>query len=158
MRIWIIQSVACMGLGALLGFVVATRGMAPASRAAGVRHPVWPVAAETRLSDPDFSRPSSCPDRPASSVLLAQSDAKTTAAEAEPTAAGKKPNIVVIMEDVEEELVRRSLDFIDRSVKAHEPFFLWHNATRCHVWTQFSAKWKDKSGYGLYADAMMELD
>ena len=351
MRTGSIQSVACIGLGALLGFVVATRDMAPASRADGVRHPVWPIAAETCVSDPDVSRPSCCPDRLASSVLLAQVDAKTTAAQGEPTASGRKPNIVVIMgddvgawnisayhrgmmggrtpnidriakegalftdyyaqqsctagraafilgqnpfrtgllkvgmpaakqglqdkdptiaellkpygyataqtgknhlgdrneflptvhgfdeffgvlyhlnameepyqadypkarefrarfgprnivdsratdiddpttdprwgkvgkqkivdagplpphpnmdpeakvsmEDVEEELVRRSLDFIDRSVNAQKPFFLWHNATRCHVWTHLSSKWKDKSGYGLYADAMMELD
>ena len=351
MRIGSIQSVACMGLGALLGFVVATTDMAPASRANGVRHPVRPVAAETCVSDPDVSQPSCCSGRPASSVLLAQADAKTTAAQADPTASGKKPNIVVIMaddvgiwnisayhrgmmggrtpnidriakegalftdyyaqqsctagraalilgqnpfrtgllkvgmpaakqglqdkdptiaellkpygyataqtgknhlgdrneflptvhgfdefygvlyhlnameepyqadypkarefrarfgprnivdskaagiddpttdprwgkvgkqtivdagplpphpnmdpqakvsmEDVEEELVRRSLDFIDRCVNAQKPFFLWHNATRCHVWTHLSSRWKDKSGYGLYADAMMELD
>src|SRR5262249_603767 len=99
MRIGIIQSVACLGLGALLGSVVGTRDMAPATRADGVRHPVRPVATETRVSDPDVSRLSSCLDRPASSVLLAQSDAKTAAAQAEPTASGKKPNIVVIMAD-----------------------------------------------------------
>lgn len=64
----------------------------------------------------------------------------------------------VDMEVVDEELVRRSLDFIDRSVKAGKPFFLWHNSTRTHVWTHLSPRWKDKSGYGLYADAMMELD
>jgi arylsulfatase A-like enzyme len=62
------------------------------------------------------------------------------------------------MEDVDEELVRRSVDFIDRSAKAGKPFFLWHNATRTHVWTHLSPRWKDKSGHGLYADAMMELD
>jgi arylsulfatase A-like enzyme len=62
------------------------------------------------------------------------------------------------MENVDEELVRRSLDFIDRSVKAGKPFFLWHNATRMHVWTHLSPKWQGKSGYGLYADGMMELD
>ena len=62
------------------------------------------------------------------------------------------------MEEIEPELVRRSVDFIDRSVKANKPFFLWHNATRCHVWTHLSEKWKDKSGFGLYADAMQELD
>jgi arylsulfatase len=62
------------------------------------------------------------------------------------------------MENVETELVRRSLDFIDRSVKADKPFFLWHSSTRCHVWTHLSDKWKEKSGHGLYADAMMELD
>jgi arylsulfatase A-like enzyme len=62
------------------------------------------------------------------------------------------------MEDVDAELVRRSVDFMDRSVKAGKPFFLWHNSTRTHVWTHLSPKWENKSGYGLYADAMMELD
>jgi hypothetical protein len=27
-----------------------------------------------------------------------------------------------------------------------------------HVWTHLSPKWQDKSGFGLYADGMMELD
>jgi len=71
---------------------------------------------------------------------------------------GMDPKAKVSMETVDEELVRRSLDFIDRSVKAGKPFFLWHNSTRMHVWTHLSPKWKDKSGYGLYADGMMELD
>ncbi|WP_455241518.1 arylsulfatase [Petrachloros mirabilis] len=71
---------------------------------------------------------------------------------------GMDPKAKVSMETVDEELVRRSLNFIDRSVKAGKPFFLWHNSTRMHVWTHLSPKWKDKSGYGLYADGMMELD
>jgi len=62
------------------------------------------------------------------------------------------------MENIDEELVRRSKDFMERSVKAGKPFFLWHNTTRTHVWTHLSPKWQGKSGYGLYADAMMELD
>ena len=62
------------------------------------------------------------------------------------------------MEDVDAELVRRSVDFMDRSVKANKPFFLWHNTTRMHVWTHLSPRWENKSGYGLYADGMMELD
>jgi len=62
------------------------------------------------------------------------------------------------MENIDEELVRRSNDFMERSVKAGKPFFLWHNTTRTHVWTHLSPKWQGKSGYGLYADAMMELD
>jgi arylsulfatase A-like enzyme len=68
------------------------------------------------------------------------------------------PKAKFSMEDVDDELVRRSVDFIDRSVKANKPFFLWHNTTRTHVWTHLGPKWKDKSGYGLYADAIMELD
>jgi len=62
------------------------------------------------------------------------------------------------METAEEELLARSLDFIDRSVSAGKPFFLWHNTTRMHVWTRLSPKWQNKTGYGLYADGMAELD
>jgi arylsulfatase len=62
------------------------------------------------------------------------------------------------METVEEELLARSLGFIDRSHKAGTPFFLWHNSTRMHVWTHLSDKWATKSGYGLFADGLMELD
>ncbi len=47
-----------------------------------------------------------------------------------------------------------SLDFIDRSHNADKPFFLWHNLTRMHVFTHLSDEWKDKTGYGLYADGM----
>jgi arylsulfatase A-like enzyme len=68
------------------------------------------------------------------------------------------PKATTNMEDIEVELVKRSTDFMDRSVKANKPFFLWHNSTRMHVWTHLSPKWKDKSGFGLYADGMMELD
>ena len=71
---------------------------------------------------------------------------------------GMDPKAQTNMEVVDEELVRRSLDFMDRSAKAGKPFFLWHNSTRTHVWTHLSKKWENKSGYGLYADAMMEMD
>ena len=40
------------------------------------------------------------------------------------------------METVDEDLLARSLDFMDRSAKANKPFFLWHNTTRMHVWTR----------------------
>jgi arylsulfatase A-like enzyme len=62
------------------------------------------------------------------------------------------------METVEKEMLTASVDFIDRSVKAGKPFFLWHNTSRMHVWTHLSSEWENKSGYGLYADGMMELD
>jgi arylsulfatase A-like enzyme len=62
------------------------------------------------------------------------------------------------METVEREMVAASLDFIDRSVHANKPFFLWHNTSRMHVWTRLSPEWENRSGYGLYADGMMELD
>jgi arylsulfatase A-like enzyme len=68
------------------------------------------------------------------------------------------PNAKFSMENSDDELVRRCLDFMDRSVKAGKPFFLWDNPSRMHVWTHLSPKWQGKSGYGLYADGMMELD
>jgi arylsulfatase A-like enzyme len=68
------------------------------------------------------------------------------------------PNAKLNMEVIEPELVRRSSDFIERSVKADKPFFLWHNATRMHVYTHLSPEWKGKTGFGLYADGMAELD
>jgi arylsulfatase A-like enzyme len=62
------------------------------------------------------------------------------------------------METADEELLPHSLDFMEKSVKAGKPFFLWHNSTRMHVWTHLSPTWENKSGFGLFADGMMELD
>jgi arylsulfatase len=62
------------------------------------------------------------------------------------------------METIEDDLLAHSLDFIDRAHQAEKPFFLWHNTTRMHVWTRLSERWKDKTGLGLYADGMQELD
>ena len=62
------------------------------------------------------------------------------------------------METIEDDLLEHSLDFIDRAHAADEPFLLWHNTTRMHVWTHLSERWKDKTGLGVYADGMQELD
>ena len=62
------------------------------------------------------------------------------------------------METVDEEFLAGSLDFMERAVKAGKPFFIWHNATRMHVWTRLSAKYENSTGYGLYADGMKQLD
>jgi arylsulfatase len=62
------------------------------------------------------------------------------------------------MTTIEADLVERSCDFIDRAHEAGKPFLLWHNSTRMHVWTRLSERWKDKTGLGVYADGMQELD
>jgi arylsulfatase len=68
------------------------------------------------------------------------------------------------METIEEDLLARSLDFIERAVKRNkasendEPFFLWHVSTRNHVWIHLSEKYKNKTGNGIFADGMAELD
>ncbi|PTL82581.1 arylsulfatase [Vitiosangium sp. GDMCC 1.1324] len=62
------------------------------------------------------------------------------------------------METVDDEFLDSSLKFIERAAKEGKPFFVWHNTTRTHVWTYLSDKYKDKTGKGLYADAMTQLD
>jgi len=62
------------------------------------------------------------------------------------------------METIEDELLGHSVDFIDRAHAAGEPFMLWHNTTRMHVWTHLSERWDGKTGLGLYSDGMQELD
>ncbi|WP_240989390.1 sulfatase-like hydrolase/transferase [Salipiger mangrovisoli] len=62
---------------------------------------------------------------------------------------GKKPR---------REILEESKRFITDAIQADEPFFLWHNRTRMHLSTHLSEKYAGKSGYGLYADGMMEMD
>jgi arylsulfatase len=62
------------------------------------------------------------------------------------------------METIEDDLLARSLAFIDQAHQAEKPFLLWHNTTRMHVWTRLSERWADKTGLGVYADGMQELD
>ena len=62
------------------------------------------------------------------------------------------------METIDEDFLASSLQFIEESVKTDKPFFLWHNSTRMHVWTHLQEKYQNKTGFGLYADGMAELD
>lgn len=62
------------------------------------------------------------------------------------------------METVDQEFADAAMNFMEKSQKADKPFFLWFNSTRMHVWTRLAEKWRGSSGYGLYADGMMEHD
>jgi arylsulfatase len=62
------------------------------------------------------------------------------------------------METIENDLLAHSFEFMERASKRGKPFLLWHNTTRMHVWTHLSKKWNGKTGLGLYADGMQELD
>jgi len=68
------------------------------------------------------------------------------------------PLTIKRMRNIEEDLLNRSLDFMERAVKAKKPFFLWHVSTRNHVWIHLNDKYKNKTGYGIFADGMAELD
>ena len=59
---------------------------------------------------------------------------------------------------LDEEVLQESVRFIRDAVAAGDPFFVWHNTTRMHYRTNLSPEYQDKSGYGLYADGMMEMD
>ncbi len=63
------------------------------------------------------------------------------------------------METYDEETLQHSLKFIDKAVKDGKPFFVWHNATRMHVFTHLSKKYQDLvAEKGLYGAGMTEFD
>jgi arylsulfatase A-like enzyme len=62
------------------------------------------------------------------------------------------------METVDEEFLAAATDFIDRQHKADKPFFVWFNSTRMHIYTHLKPASKGKTGLGLAADGMTELD
>src|SRR4051812_49377882 len=96
-----IQSLAFAGLGALLGFVAATRNISPSLHAgespSASRQPVANVGTVAAGG----AETSCCTEGVGKGLLLAQAGAVTTtsAPKADPASAAKKPNIVFIMGD-----------------------------------------------------------
>ncbi len=99
MKIGTIQSLACVGLGAMLGFFAATRGVAPPVRADGNPSGARQALKEARTTEPGANQQASCSEGVTRNVLLARAGVETTTTGAASTASGKKPNIVVIMGD-----------------------------------------------------------
>ncbi len=62
------------------------------------------------------------------------------------------------METVDEEVTAAALDFMVRAVEQDKPFFLWWNSTRMHIFTHLKEKSQGVTGYGVYADGMVEHD
>src|SRR5688572_29964673 len=62
------------------------------------------------------------------------------------------------METVDEEFLAAQLDFIERQAKAGKPFFSWFNSTRMHIYTFLKPGSKGKTGLGITADGMTEMD
>ena len=62
------------------------------------------------------------------------------------------------METIDEEVTAGALNFLERSVKAEKPFFMWWNSTRMHVFTHLKPESKGKTGLGIYPDGMVEHD
>ncbi|HEY7715787.1 MAG TPA: arylsulfatase [Candidatus Binatia bacterium] len=62
------------------------------------------------------------------------------------------------METIDDEIHDAARNFIDRNVKDGKPFFVWFNTTRMHVWTHLKKETYGRTGIGIYADGMCELD
>lgn len=67
------------------------------------------------------------------------------------------------MEMVDDEFNKRTIDFMERAVKAGEPFFVWHNPTRMHIYTHLRPERRNlatpySSEFDLFGSGMMELD
>ena len=62
------------------------------------------------------------------------------------------------METIDEEVTAGALDFIDRANDSGQPFFLWWNSTRMHVWTHLKPESEGATGLGIYPDGMVEHD
>ncbi|SEI87834.1 arylsulfatase [Cyclobacterium xiamenense] len=60
--------------------------------------------------------------------------------------------------NLDQEVLVESKRFIREAVESDEPFFVWHNTTRMHYRTNLNEEYQDRSGYGIYADGMMEMD
>lgn len=59
---------------------------------------------------------------------------------------------------LDSDILVESKRFITDAAKVGKPFFVWHNTTLMHYKTNLSKEYDGKSGYGVYADGMMELD
>ncbi len=68
------------------------------------------------------------------------------------------PLTIKRMETVDEEITKGALDFMDQAHKDGKPFFIWWNTTRMHIWTHLKDESKGKTGFGVYADGLVEHD
>jgi len=62
------------------------------------------------------------------------------------------------METIDDEITMAALEFIEESAQAGQPFFVWWNSTRMHVWTHLKKAAQGKTGLGIYPDGMVEHD
>ena len=62
------------------------------------------------------------------------------------------------METVDREFLTAAEGFIDKAHQANQPFFVWYNSTRMHIWTHLQPGAEGKTGIGVYPDGMVEHD
>jgi arylsulfatase len=66
------------------------------------------------------------------------------------------------METVDEEILKYSLDFMDKASRTGKPFFIWLNPSRMHVVTHLSEKYENmrtaENGWSIEEAGMAQLD
>ncbi len=55
---------------------------------------------------------------------------------------------------IDEEVLAKAVDFLERAKKANKPFFCWFNSTRMHNFTHVKKENLGKTGLGFSADGM----
>jgi arylsulfatase len=78
--------------------------------------------------------------------------------EADGTLKKVRPYTVDYRRQVEGDIAKSAVDFIQRQAKAKQPFFLYVGWTHSHYPTLPAAEYTGKSRIGPYGDAIMELD
>jgi len=68
------------------------------------------------------------------------------------------PLTIERMKSIDSEVTDAALGFMERTAKAGQPFFLWWNSTRMHIWTHLAKEAAGRSGLGIHADGMLEHD
>jgi len=62
------------------------------------------------------------------------------------------------METFDVEVADKATKFIQDKTKAGQPWFVWFNTTRMHIWTHLRPESQGKTSLGVYADGMVEHD
>jgi arylsulfatase A-like enzyme len=62
------------------------------------------------------------------------------------------------METVDDEVTAAALEFIEKAHAEGNPFFVWWNSTRMHIFTHLPDEFENSTGYGIYADGMAQHD
>jgi arylsulfatase len=62
------------------------------------------------------------------------------------------------MKTFDSEVADKAEVFIRNKTRANEPWFVWFNTSRMHVWTHLAPEAEGKTGLGVYADGMVEHD
>jgi arylsulfatase len=102
------------------------------------------------------------PDRPTNPEFRKKFDPRgVVSCTADTPTKDEGPLTVKRMETFDDEIVAKSLAYLDSRAKDGKPFFLWHNSTRNHVFLHLKEASQGKSRAGredTYGDALAEHD